>query len=46
MSHGTITVTVVDASVVQQQLPMDTCFKRAFSRASRNTVWSARSNGA
>jgi hypothetical protein len=27
MAHGTITLTVLDASVVQQELPMDTSFK-------------------
>lgn len=27
MAHGTLTVTVLDASVVQEELPMDTSFK-------------------
>lgn len=27
MAHGTLTLTVLDASVVQQELPMDTSFK-------------------
>ena len=27
MAHGTLTLTVLDASVVQQDLPMDTSFK-------------------